>query len=62
MKGRGNTNVIFFGVKREDLGSVVKLNWEGHRIKILIGLGFRWRCLSTDTLIVFKLRGLNMLI
>lgn len=49
----GNANVIFFGVKRDlegrgkpmgrpEKGSVVKLNWEGHRIKILIGLGFRW--------------------
>ena len=39
---------------KSEKGSVVKLNWEGHRIKILIGLGFRWGGLSTDTLIVLN--------
>lgn len=38
---------------KSEKGSVVKLNWEGHRIKMLIGLGFRWEDLSSDTLIDF---------
>ena len=61
---RGKTNVIFIGVwgdlegrgklwGKSEKGSVVKLNWEGHRIKIWIGLGFKWGGLSSDTLIDF---------
>lgn len=51
-----STSGIFFGVRfgdggglalgKPEKGSVLKLNWEGHGIKILIGLGFRWCCLT----------------